>query len=220
MEPFLTSDGREIPLKAVGLRYVQMIMDKHKIPPEPTYEVTTAAGVVEVHKRVVKDDAEGKLVGTTLQGEEDWAMWRQYQADRVQATSDRMEAAVHFLMCQCVALDPPPLDDWGMDFAYWELEPPDPADAKAFKVYWIENELLPEPDDLARLLSRLYVIGGIVGEDQAQNLERFFRLTVARLGAGGAGGAPAGETAGAGAGRRQRHLGAGAGGVGAEGVAA
>jgi len=30
----------------------------------------------------------------------------------------------------------------------------------------------------------LYVMGGIVGEDQAESLEQFFRLTVARLAAG------------------------------------
>ena len=188
MEPFITNDGRDISLKAVGRRYVQMVMDKHPIPDVPTYEAKTVAGEVEIHKHVVKYDKEGNLVGTTLNGDEEWAMWREYQEARSKAIGDRMENAVKFLMCQCVDYDPPPVGDWSLDFAAWGLEPPDAEDKQAHKLFWIENELLPDPDDLARLVSRLYVLGGIVGEDQAANLERFFRLTVERLTAGGAAG--------------------------------
>jgi hypothetical protein len=184
MEPFVTKDERTIPLKAVGRRYVQMMMDKYQIPSVPTYEAKTAGGEVEIHPHVVKYDAEGELVGTTLQGDEDWAMWRAYQEARSKAISDRMEAAVKFLMYQCIDWEPPPVNEWSMDFAAWGLEPPDETDQQAFKLFWIENELLPDPDDLARLVARLYVLGGIVGEDQAADLERFFRLTVERLAAG------------------------------------
>jgi len=181
MEPLVTSDGREIPLRAVGRRYVQMVMDKHPIPPVPTYEAKTVAGEVEIHRHVVKEDADGKLVGTTLQTDEDWAMWNAYQEARSNAINDRMESAIRFLMCQCVDLEPPPVDQWAVDFIAWGLEPPDASDKQAYKIFWIENELLPDSNDLARLVSRLYVLGGIIGEDQAVNLERFFRLTVERL---------------------------------------
>lgn len=188
MEPFVTKDGREVPLKAVGKRFVQQVMDKYPVPEVPTYEAKTVAGEVEVHPHVVKYDAEGELVGTTLEGEEDWAMWRAYQQARSQAIADRMENAIRFLMCKCVDAEPPPVEEWEIGFADWDLEPPDDSDPKAHKIFWIENELLPDSDDLARLVSRLYVLGGIVGEDQAANLERFFRLTVERLTAGGAAG--------------------------------
>ena len=184
MDPFISKDGREVPLRAVGKRYVQMVMDKHEIPPVPTYEAKTVAGEVEVHQHKVKYDKEGKLVGTTLQTDEDWAMWNAYQEARSQAISDRMEGAVKFLLCQCVVEDPPPLEDWSLDFEEWGLEPPNADDKQEYKLFWIENELLPDPDDMARLVSRLYVLGGIVGEDQAESLEKFFRLTVARLTAG------------------------------------
>lgn len=186
MEPFVTKDGREIPLRAVGRRYVQMVMDKHPIPPVPTYEATTVAGEKEIHPHVVKYDGEGNLVGTTLHGDEDWAMWNAYQEERATAIGERMEAATRFLLCQCVGQEPAPLDEWSVDFAAWGLDAPEESDGQAFKLFWIENELLPDPDDLARLISRLFALGGLVGEDQAENLERFFRLTVARLAAGGA----------------------------------
>jgi uncharacterized protein YrzB (UPF0473 family) len=184
MEPFVTSDGREVPLRAVGKRYVQMVMDKHPVPDVPTYEAKTVAGEVEIHPHRVKYDTDGNLLGTTLQTEEEWEMWREYQAARSEAIGSRMENAIRFLMCKCIDLEPPPVDEWEVDFAAWGLEPPDADDAQAFKLFWIENELLPDSDDLARLVSRLYVLGGIVGEDQAANLERFFRLTVERLAAG------------------------------------
>lgn len=184
MEPFKADDGREIPLRRVGRRYVQMVMDQHVIPSVPTYEATTVAGEKETHPHVVKYDAEGQLVGTTLQSDEDWAIWNAYQAARSEAIGDRMEAVTRFLLCQCVELEPEPVDEWSVDFALWGLTPPDPGDAQAFKLFWIENELLPDPDDLARLVARVFVIGGLTEEDQAGNLEQFFRLTVARLSAG------------------------------------
>jgi len=184
MEPFVTKDGREIPLRAVGRRYVQMVMDKHPIPEVPTYEARTVTGEVEIHRHVVKYDDEGNLKGTTLQTDEDWAMWNAYQEAKAKAIGDRMENAIKFLMCQCVDQEPPPVGEWGLDFAEWGLEPPDESDKQAYKIFWLENELLPDPDDLARLVSRLYVLGGIIGADQAVNLERFFRLTVERLTAG------------------------------------
>ena len=184
IEPLVTNDGREIPLRAVGRRYVQMVMDKHPIPPVPTYEAKTAGGEVEIHQHRVKYDDEGNLAGTTLQTDEEWAMWREYQEARSQAIGDRMGNAIKFLMYQCVDLEPPPVSEWAVDFGAWGLEPPDESDKQAFKLFWIENELLPDSADQARLVSRLYVLSGIVGEDQAVNLERFFRLTVERLAAG------------------------------------
>ena len=53
MEPFVSSDGREVPLRAVGRRYVQMVMDKWAIPDVPTYEAKTAGGEVEIHQHRV-----------------------------------------------------------------------------------------------------------------------------------------------------------------------
>ena len=188
MEPFVGSDGREIPLRAVGRRYVQMIMDKYPIPPVPTYTATTVAGDVETHEHRVKYDAKGNVVQATLQTEEEWQTWREYQAARTAAISTRMEQATQFLLCQCIPLEPPPIEEWSLDFAAWGLEPPPTDDPQAYKIFWIENELLPDPNDLAGLVARLFVIGGIVGEDQASNLEQFFRLTVERLAARRAGG--------------------------------
>ena len=185
MEPFVTKDGREIPLRAVGLRYVQMIMDRTAIPDVPTYTAETVAGDVEVHKHVVKRDRDGKLVGTTLQSDEDWAEWNAYEQARSDALAKRMQDAITFLMCECVQVDPPDEWAWSVDFEGWGMEPPEiPEDPRQRKLFWIENELLPDSDDLTALTARLYVIGGIVGEDQAKNLESFFRLAVARLSAG------------------------------------
>lgn len=181
MEPFVAKDGREIPLRAVGRRYVQMIMDKEKIPPVPTYEAKTVTGDVEVHQHVVKYGKDGELIGTTLQTEEDWTMWNEYEDARTKAIAGRMEGAIQFLICECVDLEPPLVEEWALDFEAWGLELPSIDDKREYKQFWIENELLPDSDDMARLVSRLYVIGGIVGEDQAENLEQFFRLAVARL---------------------------------------
>ena len=181
MDPFITTDGIEIPLRRVGQRYVQQVMDKFKMPEVPTYEAPTAAGEVEVYPHNVKYDEEGKLKGTSLETDEDWAEWNAYKEAELKAIGDRWQAAAKFLLYQCVVGDPPPVEEWSIDFAFWGLIPPDPADKQAVKVFWIENELITDPDDLARLLAQLYVMGGVVEKEGAKELEAFFRATVERL---------------------------------------
>ena len=182
MEPFVTTDGTEIPLRSVGQRYVQQVMSKFPMPEVPTYEAPTAAGEVEVHQHNVKYGEDGKLIGTSLETDEDWALWNAYKEAELKAISDRWQAAARFLLYQAVIEDPPPLEEWSVDFSFWEdLTPPDPEDKRAFKVFWIENELITDPDDLARLLAQLYVMGGVVEKEGAKELEAFFRATVERL---------------------------------------
>lgn len=175
MDPFVTQDKREIPLVAVGKRYIQQIWNKYPIPDPPTYEVELVGGGKQAFPHVVNSQS------STLTTLEDHQAWTAYQARVVETTGQRFEALLVFLMCRCVDLEPPPLSQWSMDFAEWGLDPPDSRDKQAYKVFWIENELVPDPDDQAALVSRLYQIAGILGEDDVKEFERFFRSTVARL---------------------------------------
>jgi hypothetical protein len=190
LEPFVGKHGTEVPLQAIGHRFVQMVMDKYPIPDEPTYEITTAAGDVETHKHNVEYDEEGNVKRTSLQTDEDWAMWHAFQDNRRQAVAERLDAATTLLLNHCVLLDPPPVEEWSFstkDFEEWGIEPPPDDDPKAFKAFWIENELLPDPDDITALMARLWVIGGLAKEDRVKELEGFFRATMARLTIGGSG---------------------------------
>lgn len=191
MEPYITTDGREIPLKAVGRRFVEQVMAKHPIPEVPTYEVTTVAGDIERHPHSIKIGEDGKEI-TTFANEEDRETWDAYKKAEREALQARYEAAARFLLYQCVDLGPEPPDTWGIDFELWGLTVPDPDDKIDFKIFWIENVLVPDADDMAALLARLYAMGGIIGKDRVQEFENFFRFTLVRLATGGDRGRPAG----------------------------
>ena len=178
MEPFITKDGREVPLRAVGRRWVQQVQARHVDPPVPHYVATTVAGVEEKHPHKVTDD------GSTLTTPEEHQEWNEYLVNLHRTRVERTQEVTDFLLYECVALDVP--DQWETDLALHKLELPDPEDKLNYKRFWIENELLPDTDDMAGLLARLYVLGGLVEQDQVEAIEGFFRLTVARISAGGA----------------------------------
>lgn len=198
MEPYITSDGREIPLRAVGRRFVEQVMAKHPMPETPTYEVTTVSGDIERHPHSVKINAEGEEV-TTFANEEDRETWDAFKQTERETLQARYEAAARFLLYQAIPLDPTPPEEWGIDFDLWGLEVPDPEDKIDYKVFWIENVLIPDSDDIAGLLARLYAMAGIIGKDRVQEFEEFFRFTLVRLAAGGSGDRTAGGAASAGA---------------------
>ena len=184
MEPFITKDGREVPLRAVGRRWVQQVQSRHKDPPPPYYVATTIAGVEEKHLHKVTDK------GSTLTTPEEHQEWNEYQVELLRVRVERTKEVTDFLLFECVALDP---DEWSTDVKLHGLELPDPEDKLNYKRFWVENELLPDTDDMAGLLARLYMLGGLIEEEQVKTIEDFFRSTVARLSAGGAERPAAGE---------------------------
>jgi hypothetical protein len=86
-----------------------------------------------------------------------------------------------FLLWECIADKPTPTDDWSVDFQFWGIEPPSTDDELQYKIDWVEYELVPDPDDYAALMTRLYQCAGMIGKDQAKEFEAFFRFALERL---------------------------------------
>jgi len=168
---FTTDEGREIRLRAVGLRLVQQVLGKYPEPPVPTYEVQLVGGGTQSFPH---DEESAKQSGLT--GE--WAAYRESCTD---SDARKMQELSEFLLYNCVIDEPSPTAEWSVDFALWGLDSPDPADKRAYKLFWIENELCPGPHNLSRLLGQLYQLVGLFGKDLAKEFESFFRLTMARL---------------------------------------
>ena len=173
-EPYVTKDGREIPLKAVGRRYVEQIYAKHPLPDKPTYAVTLVGGATQEFPH---DE-------TTLNTPEDRKTWALYESRVAEVIGERMQELMKFLICVCIDLDPTPVEEWAVDLTAWGLTTPDTEDKREYKVFWFENELLPDIDDQAALISRLYQMAGVIAEGRVKALEEFFRSTMARLASG------------------------------------
>lgn len=176
-------DGRVIALRGVGPRFVEQILARHPVPGPPTYQVTTVSGEVQTFNHDEKSAKE------TPGGRE---LWARYVEERSAAIAARYSAASDFLLYSCVEQDPPPPEEWSVDLALWGLTIPDPADKVRYKVFWIENELLTDNEDLAGLCSLLFAEGGIIDEKKVKAFESFFRSALARLALGESGGAAAG----------------------------
>jgi len=179
MEPFITSDGREIPLKRVARRHVDRIRTKYHIPDAPTYTVTLVGGGIQTfpHEHRIID---GKL-RSTLETPEDHKLWNEYQEELEKVTTEQLEETTKFLIYSCVDMEVPNPNDWEFDFDLWGAELPDDSDPVAYKLEWFESELVTDPDDYAGIMTRLWVAGGLLEEGQAREFELFFRTVLARL---------------------------------------
>jgi len=169
---FTTSEGRIVRLKHVARRHVDRIRAKHKMPEPPTYSFEAAGGevVVKLHDE------------TTLTTLEDHKQWNEYQKARIETLAAQQRELAVFLIYNCVAEDPPPPEQWAVDFELWGLDAPDQTDLIQYKVEWFESEVCINPGDYAKAMTMLYQMGGLIGADQVAEFESFFRTTMERLG--------------------------------------
>jgi hypothetical protein len=165
---FMTKAGIHVPLRAPGRWFVSQILEMHPVPSTPIYFEEKEDGTKERHEH------DEESLGLEA--------WIAYEEKRDKAVAERMVALVTFLVCYCVIPDPPPPEEWSVDFELFGLEPPDQGNPKAYKLAWVENELCPAPEDWAALMSRLMDMAGLVEEGNVEAYEGFFRATLARLG--------------------------------------
>lgn len=171
MDEFVTSAGVTIPLRHVSKAWVERIYAKHSMPETPTYTAELVGGGTQTFEH---DD-------TTLVSAQDHQAWNQYQDDKAQAISRRLEELASFLLYHCIELEAPPLEEWSVDFEMWGFEKPDPEDKKGYKLAWIDHELLADPDDEAKMMAKLYEMGGVIDSGKVKEFEEFFRLTLGRI---------------------------------------
>ena len=173
-ETFTGDNGADVRLRAVSQRLVIELLAHFPIPTPPTYTVETVSG----DRQTLTHDE------TTLQTDEDRAAWAAYLDAKAGAEMRRNLELHRFLLYQCILDEPPPWQEWGVDYALWGLEPPDSADKVAFKIRWVEEVIAPDPETMARLMLKLYQLSGMEVE-RLREIERFFRLALARQGSGG-----------------------------------
>lgn len=170
MDIFTTSSGRVIPLRRVSRFYLAKIGAKHPLPDTPTYTFKAAGGT----------DVEKPHDETTLESPEDHKAWNEHVTECERIEGERIDETMNFLMCNCIAEEPPPVEEWSVDFDLWDLEKPDPEDVIQFKVQWINLELVPDPADFSRLIAKAYEMAGMLQGKVVREFEEFFRFHLER----------------------------------------
>lgn len=163
--------GIELKLRPVRAQLVARVLARPDFepPPVPTYTVTLAGGVTEEYEH-----NEG-----SPNTPEEQAEWDAYITERNRRQLERDTTFHKFLIEHGIATEPPPPDQWGVDWQRWGIDPPDRSDPVEYKRQWIEEVVCPGTGDLILLFLQLQAMTGI-DQTRVKEMERFFRPELAR----------------------------------------
>jgi hypothetical protein len=144
------------------------IKDGKIIPICPTYEVVTASGEVEIHEHdattlIVEGDAEKTKINQEK--------WQEYS--RLSAELDG-EYNIRLMRVVFLAVEAVPTDDWRneMDFVGVDLPPKGSAQEKYL---YIETEVVKSAQDIAKLMTGVFRLAGIINEAAVADAEAAFQ---------------------------------------------
>ena len=129
----------------IGICPIPLLLDEvrkaqeAKIPPHPTYEAKTASGVVEIHQHNE----------TTLQTDEERAMWAEYQGAIAQATDSMNDAIWRAVRLKAIQVDVPGDNGWIEDQKALGLTVPE--DARERRLHYIQTEVIGGVRDIVRI---------------------------------------------------------------------
>jgi hypothetical protein len=160
---YITTTGKEV--RYVGVS--QLLLDKVRtsviLPDPPTYEVTTAAGEIEVHEHNE----------TTLETEEEKAAWEHYQALLHAAQEAQKERLIKLLLMKGIDFDMPVVGegDWLEMQEFLGLEIPEKNLDRRY--HYIMTELVGTPEDLAEIMEGVMRKSGVPEEALAEARKSF-----------------------------------------------
>ena len=165
------STGIELELGHIATQLVAALLQRADFqdPPKPTYTVELIGGATKEFDHNEE----------SAETEEERRVWLDYQTQLRAIQLARNTTLHHFMIEMGVKTQPPPPDEWGVNWERWGLEPPDPTDAETYKRRWIEEVVCPSETDLIPLIIKLRSMTG-VSEERVKELEKFFRPGLAR----------------------------------------
>lgn len=169
---FTTSRGKKV--KILGLS--QLLLDKIRgsvpDPERPTYTATTVAGKVETH---FHDE-------TTLQSDEDRAMWDAYLKAKQDAQNTLKERLVRAILMKGIEVDAPTDDGWFEMQEFLGLTVPTNGLERAYD--YICTEVIGNGDDLTTIMEMVMRATGVPEEALAE-AQASFRSAMAQVNATG-----------------------------------
>jgi len=165
-EKFVAKDsGIELTLRAIPTRLVLELLSQIPLPDPPTYTIETAGGGT----RTFPHDA-----ASIEETPEDRPAWNEYLERYERVATERAVESHKFMIMQGIVENPPPLEEWSINYALWKLNPPDPEDKVSYKVRWIEEMVCADPADMRALVIALQGVAQMT-EDNIMRLITFFR---------------------------------------------
>lgn len=110
-----------------------------KIPPHPTYEAKTAAGEIEIHPHNE----------TTLETDEEWTMWREYQEAKSKAADSMNDAIWRAVKLKAIRVEVPGDNGWIEDQKALGLTVPE--EPRERRLHYIQTEVIGGVRDIIRI---------------------------------------------------------------------
>lgn len=170
---YTTSTGVELTILPVSPFLVDKVSRSTTYPSPPTYKIET---ITEETIEVPHDE---ESIKSELATPEERAAWALYKADYAKAEADNNERILNLLLFKGVG-DVPERSGWEEEQN--ELGISVPSSPVARKVHYLSTEVVPDPNDLARLARA--VMEGAVGtspeeQEAAEAADASFRHPVA-----------------------------------------
>ena len=146
----MTMTPEKIPVQTVSRLLVEAAMEAHPIPAYPEFD-----GDPLTLERLEDKDA-WTNGGRRKKAR---AVWDRFVAEAMEAQTRRTDALYRLLMVRGVALDVPPLAEWGADLAEAGMTA-ETLSPGTVKLLYLDH-LLPEPMDKLALLVRVMEAGGL-----------------------------------------------------------
>lgn len=149
LRSFVTSTGREIPLRPIASETLDdlrlMIQKAEEIrPPTYTVQILDGEGTEEVEHDL-----------TTLKTDEDRAAWDEYQQRLEKASGECNKKVTRTYLTFGIDTDPPD-DGWEEDFEFCGISIPEKAAER--KVFYFERVALSDPADQMLFVQQVYLI--------------------------------------------------------------
>jgi len=157
-----------LPDKLLGAVKAEYEKVKGKIPPAPTYEVTTASGEKETHLHdattlIVPDDEQ-----QTAENQRVWAEYNKAITSVNEEYNNRIMKAVF------MAVEAKPTQAWRDEMKFLGIPTP-PENSPAEKYSYIETHVIQSPEDLAKLTTSVFRMAGIISEAAIAEVDATFQ---------------------------------------------
>lgn len=169
-QEYETSSGVVVTLKAMPPLLVTRMASEVGFPDKPTYEITTAAGDVEIHEHEV-DEAKGI---TTLESDEDKKAWDDYVKETEEAENRLTMMTLKAVLLEGVLIEP---DDeqitrWASKQKIIGLTVPEDSEERL--MMFKETEVVGNKEDMEFILNKVMELTG-VSEEQLEKARASFQ---------------------------------------------
>ena len=144
------------------------VKDGKIIPVCPTYEVTTISGEIEIHEH---DAATLIVEGNAEQTKINKETWQEYT--RLSAELDG-EYNTRLMRVVFLAVEAVPTDDWRNEMEFIGVDLPPKGSAQEKHLY-IETEVVRSAQDIAKLMTGVFRLAGIINEAAVAEAEAAFQ---------------------------------------------